>query len=34
MNYETVEKLITIVYALLSPLIGFILAVFEMAKRS
>jgi hypothetical protein len=34
MRYETVEKLITIVYALLSPLIGFILAVFEMAKRS
>lgn len=34
MTYDTVEKILTIIYALLSPLIGFILAVFEMAKRS
>lgn len=34
MNYETAEKIILIVYTLLTPLIGFVLALLEMAKRS
>lgn len=34
MNYETVEKTILVIYTLLTPLIGFVLALLEMAKRS
>lgn len=34
MNSSTLEKVLLVAYALLAPLIGFVMAILEMAKRA
>ena len=34
MNGSTLEKVLLVAYTLLTPLIGFVMAILSMAKRS